>query len=113
MIDTASLEVTLIGQSASHSWSNSIKLSLDQTHFIGYEQGDNYPRGLQTWIIYHEKFNESKFVPDTNVFYQYKALHCTMDEAETYIKWGGPARPQVYPGADYDDGSSPGTVFTK
>jgi hypothetical protein len=68
---------------------------------------------LQTWIIYHEKLSEESFVPDTNVFYQYKALHCTMEEAQTYIKWGGPARPQVFSGAEYDDNSSPGTVFTK
>lgn len=113
MIDTGSLDITLLGQTASHSWSTSIQLSDDKSHFIGYEQGDNFPRGLQTWIIYHEKLDDGPFIPNTNVFYQYKALHCTMEEAEEYVSWGGPARPLEYTGAEYDDGSRIGTKFAK
>jgi hypothetical protein len=43
------LEMTLMGQTASHSFCNSMVTSKNTERFIGYEVGDNFPRGLQTF----------------------------------------------------------------
>jgi hypothetical protein len=45
-LDHDSLEMTLFGQSASHSFCNSLVTDKTGEKFIGYEVGDNFPRGL-------------------------------------------------------------------
>lgn len=50
-LDESNLEMTMFGQTASHSFCNSMVLSENGQKFIGYEVGDNFPRGLQTFTF--------------------------------------------------------------
>ena len=45
-IDGETLEMVLLGQTASHSFCNSMVADSNSDRFIGYEVGDNFPRGL-------------------------------------------------------------------
>jgi hypothetical protein len=45
-LDHETLAMTLFGQTASHSFCNSMVTSQSGNKFIGYEVGDNFPRGL-------------------------------------------------------------------
>jgi len=45
-IDGETLAMVLLGQTASHSFCNSIVADSNADRFIGYEVGDNFPRGL-------------------------------------------------------------------
>jgi hypothetical protein len=45
-LDHETLAMTLFGQTASHSFCNSMVTSQSGNKFIGYEVGGNFPRGL-------------------------------------------------------------------
>jgi hypothetical protein len=81
--------------------------------FIGYEVGDNFPRGLQTFSFGVDTEGGDWAITDKNVFYQFKAKHSTCVEAEGYIQYGGDPNPEKWEGAAFDDGSEPGTCFSK
>jgi hypothetical protein len=112
-LDHETLEMTLMGQTASHSFCNSMVASKNGNKFIGYEVGDNFPRGLQTFSFGVNDAGGSWAITDKNVFYQFKAKHSTCEEAQGYINWGGDPNPQTWFGAAFDDGSAPGTCFSK
>jgi hypothetical protein len=81
--------------------------------FIGYEVGDNFPRGLQTFSFSATGPGGDWAISDHNVFYQFKAKHSTCEEAQDYINFGGDPEPQEWTGAEYDDFSAPETCFSK
>jgi hypothetical protein len=85
VLDHDNLEMTIFGQTASHSFCNSMVTSDNGGKFIGYEVGDNYPRGLQTFTFDGMGSGGNWAISDKNVFYQFKAKHSTCEEAQSYI----------------------------
>jgi hypothetical protein len=79
------LEMTIYGQTASHSFCNSMVTSSNGGKFIGYEVGDNFPRGLQTFTFDVNGAGGDWAITDKNVFYQFKTKHSTCEEAQSYI----------------------------
>jgi hypothetical protein len=113
LLDHDSLDMTLLGQTASHSFCNSIVSDKTGSSFIGYEVGDNFPRGLQTFSFGVNVPGGNRAITDEKVFYQFKARHSTCDEAQGYIAYGGDPNPKRWAGAAYDDGSGQGTCFSQ